>query len=145
MMMRLFDSWVHEQDMRRAVDRPGNDAGPVLDAVLAWHRRNIGYVVGKRAHAPDGVAIAFHLEDAPPHHQILVRVTDGRAHVVETSDAATSDATPPDVTLTCTVDTFNALLCGRGDGVTAIATGRLRIRGDDALGRRVAGAMNYLF
>src|SRR4051812_20395269 len=31
MRIRLFDSWVHEQDMRRALGRPGHESGPAAD------------------------------------------------------------------------------------------------------------------
>jgi uncharacterized protein (TIGR03083 family) len=135
MRMRAFDSWVHEQDMRRAVGIPGNLDGPVVELVLGWHRRNIGYVVGKRAKAPEGSVVTFALTDADP---ISVAVAGGRAAVIDADSAATT-------TLTLDVETFNALLCGRWDGPDAIARGRLTITGDEALGRQVAGAMDYLF
>jgi uncharacterized protein (TIGR03083 family) len=134
MRMRTFDSWVHEQDIRRAVGKPGHLSGPVVDLVLEWHRRNIGYVVGKLAKAPDGSVVRFALDDAPP---ITVSVADGRAKVVD-------DATP-DATLHLDVETFNALLCGRWDAATAIERDRLRIDGDVALGGQVADAMGYVF
>jgi uncharacterized protein (TIGR03083 family) len=134
MRMRVFDSWVHEQDIRRAVGRPGHLTGPVVDLVLDWHRRNIGYVVGKRAKAPDGTTVRFALTDAPP---VTVSVVEGRAKVVD-------DATP-DTTLNLDVETFNALLCGRWDAATAIERARLRIDGDIALGGRIADAMGYVF
>ena len=51
---RPFDLWMHEQDIRRATGRPGN-----LDTAGAAHAtgvcaRSLGYVLGKRAHAPGG-------------------------------------------------------------------------------------------
>jgi uncharacterized protein (TIGR03083 family) len=134
MRMRTFDSWVHEQDIRRAVGVPGHLDGPVVDLVLEWHRRNIGYVVGKRAKAPDGSVVQFALDG---RDAITVSVTDGRAKVVD-------DATPG-VTLHLDVETFNALLCGRWDAATAIDRDRLRIDGDVALGGQVADAMAYVF
>jgi uncharacterized protein (TIGR03083 family) len=134
MRMRTFDSWVHEQDIRRAVGKPGHLSGPVVDLVLDWHRRNIGYVVGKRAKAPDGSTVRFALADAPP---VTVSVIDGRAKVVD-------DGTP-DATLHLDVETYNALLCGRWDAATALERDRLRIDGDVALGGQVADAMGYVF
>ena len=134
MRMRVFDSWVHEQDMRRAVAQPGNLAGPVVDLVLDWHRRNIGYVVGRRAKAPEGAVVRFDLADAAP---ITVAVQDGRANVV--------DDAPATATLGLDVEAFNALLCGRWDSSTALDRDRLRLDGDTALGRQVADAMAYVF
>jgi predicted lipid carrier protein YhbT len=105
----------------------------VVDLVLDWHRRNIGYVVGKRAKAPEGAVVEFALEDAAP---ITVAVRDGRATVVDEADAS--------ATLTLDVEAFNALLCGRWSFDDALDKGRLRIDGDAALGRRVAEAMAYV-
>jgi uncharacterized protein (TIGR03083 family) len=133
MRMRVFDSWVHEQDMRRAVGIAGNLSGPIVDLVLDWHRRNIGYVVGKRAKAPDGSVVQFALADAAP---ITVAVQAGRAAVVD-------DAVPT-TTLSLDVEAFNALLCGRWDAPTALARDRLRIEGDTTVGRAVADAMGYV-
>jgi uncharacterized protein (TIGR03083 family) len=141
MRMRTFDSWVHEQDMRRAVAIPGNLTGPIVDLVLDWHRRNLGYVVGKRAKAPDGAVVRFALADAAP---VTVAVTDGRATVVD--DAVVDDAgASTTTTLSLDVEAFNALLCGRWDASTALDRDRLRISGDTAVGRQVADAMGYVF
>jgi uncharacterized protein (TIGR03083 family) len=140
MRMRTFDSWVHEQDMRRAVAIPGNMTGPIVDLVLDWHRRNLGYVVGKRAKAPDGAIVRFALADAAP---ITVAVTDGRASVVD--GTGIDDAGASTTTLSLDVEAFNALLCGRWDASTALDRDRLRIDGDTAIGRQVAEAMGYVF
>jgi uncharacterized protein (TIGR03083 family) len=139
MMMRLFDSWVHEQDMRRAVGAPGHVAGAAVDAVLAWHRRNIGYVVGKKAHVPEGTTVQFDLTDAP-QSSVTVTVTDGRAHVLDDPSGVT-----PTTVVRLDVETFNALLCGRWDADSAIADGRVTLDRDVPLGEQVTRAMNYLF
>ena len=33
MRVRIFDCWMHEQDIRRAVGRPGHVEGPAVDRV----------------------------------------------------------------------------------------------------------------
>jgi uncharacterized protein (TIGR03083 family) len=136
MRMRVFDSWAHEQDMRRAVGRPGHLDGPVVELVLEWHRRNIGYVVGKRAKAPEGSVVRFDLAGAAA--PITVAVRDHRAAVV-------GDDVSPGTTLHLDVEAFNALLCGRWSAADATGRGRLRIDGDAALGLQVANAMGYVF
>jgi uncharacterized protein (TIGR03083 family) len=138
MRMRVFDSWVHEQDIRRAVGVPGHLTGPVVDLVLEWHRRNLGYIVGRRAGVPDGSAVAFDLGA----ERIVVAVEGKRARVLDDGDAASAD---PAVTLQLDVETFNALLAGRWSADHAIAQDRLRVTGDTALGHQVAAAMAYLF
>ena len=49
---RVFDAWVHEQDMRRAVGRPGDLDTPVAAAALDRIVGTMPFVVGKRAGAP---------------------------------------------------------------------------------------------
>jgi uncharacterized protein (TIGR03083 family) len=139
MRMRVFDSWVHEQDMRRALGVPGHLEGPVVDLVLDWHRRNLGYVVGKRAGAPDGSVVVFDVT-GPTRDRIAVEVAGGRASLADDRDAG-------NVTSTLSLDTeaFNALLCGRWDTTGAMDRGALRIEGDVELGRRVADSMGYVF
>lgn len=84
MRIRVFDCWMHEQDIRVALDRPPSDDelaghGPSLavDEIAA----TMGYVVGKLAKAPDGSRIQFDLT-GPLARTIRVNV-DGRAAVID--------------------------------------------------------------
>jgi uncharacterized protein (TIGR03083 family) len=138
MTVRLFDSWAHEQDMRRALARPGHLTGPVVDSVMAWHRRSLGFVVGKKAGAPDGSVVAFSVT-GPTIARYVVEVHDRRATVVDSPSA------PPTATLTLDTEAFNALLCGRWTADDALAQGRLALDGDATLAAAVAGAMAYVF
>lgn len=140
MRMRVFDSWVHEQDIRRAVARPGHLDGPVVDLVLAWHRRNLGYVVGKRAKAPEGSVVAFDVVNGGGDRveRNVLAVRDGRAVEIDDGDDTATE-------LVCDVETYNALLCGRWSAADALRVERLRINGDPTLGRQVAEAMAYVF
>ena len=138
MTVRLFDSWVHEQDMRRALARPGHLTGPVVDAVMAWHRRSLGFIVGKKAGAPEGSVVAFSVTGPTAAHY-MVEVRDGRATVLESATAT------PTATLTFDTEAFNALLCGRWTADDALARSRLTLDGDLTLARAVAGALSYVF
>ena len=138
MIVRLFDCWVHEQDIRRAVDRPGHLTGPVVDEAMAMHRGSLGFIVGKKAGAPDGSVVAFSVT-GPTVANYLVEVRDRRAAVV---DGASATAT---ATLTCDTETYNALLGGRWTADDALAQGRLHLDGDLELATAVASSMGYLF
>jgi len=137
MSMRLFDSWAHEQDMRRAVGRPDHLTGPVVEAVMAWHLRSLGFIVGKRAGAPDGAIVEFAVT-GPTAANYFIAVRDRRATVVDRPSAA------PTATLTCDTETFNALLCGRCVPDDALADGTLTLAGDLAIAQAVARAMPYV-
>jgi uncharacterized protein (TIGR03083 family) len=49
--IRVFDCWLHEQDVRCAVNRPGNLTGPVADFVVARCSMALPMIVGKRGGA----------------------------------------------------------------------------------------------
>ena len=138
MIVRLFDCWVHEQDIRRAVAKPGQLTGPVADEAMAMHRGSLGYIVGKKAGAPDGSVVAFSVTGPTVAHY-LVEVRDRRAAVV---DGASATAT---ATLTSDTETYNALLCGRWTADDALAKGRLQLDGDIELATAVASSMGSLF
>ena len=138
MIVRLFDCWVHEQDIRRAVARPGHLSGPVVDEAMAMHRGVLGFIVGKKAGAPDGSVVAFSVTGPTVAHY-LVEMRDRRAAVV---DGASATAT---ATLTCDTETYNALLCGRWTADDTLARGRLQLDGDLELATAVASSMGYVF
>lgn len=84
MRIRVFDCWMHEQDIRTALGRPSSDdelAGPVSPLALDEAAATMGYVVGKLAKAPDGSRVQFELT-GPLARSIRVNV-DGRAQVVD--------------------------------------------------------------
>jgi uncharacterized protein (TIGR03083 family) len=84
MRIRVFDCWMHEQDIRAAVGRPSSDdelAGPASELALDEVAATMGYVVGKLAKAPDGSRVQFELT-GPLARSIRVGV-DGRAQVVD--------------------------------------------------------------
>ncbi|MEX1007382.1 MAG: maleylpyruvate isomerase family mycothiol-dependent enzyme [Acidimicrobiia bacterium] len=135
---RIFDSWAHEQDMRRAVARPGN-----LDSDAARFCQNMvvdamPFVVGKKVAPPDGCTIVFSITGPLPR-EVTIQMVERRA--------ARLDAVPDHPTARLTMDsvTFERVACGRVDPALTLAAGEVQIDGDDELGRRVVGEMNYMF
>ena len=134
--VRVMDSWAHEQDMRRAVGRPGDLEGPAVDLSLGRITKTMPLVVGKRASAPDGSCVVFDV--VGPAGATIPVVVSGRAAIAE---AVPSD---PSVTLTMDVETYAAVAFGRWDPTTALEEGRITITGDEELGRSVVHAMNFM-
>jgi len=134
---RVFDSWVHEQDMRRAVHRPGDLEGPVADAAFERVVASMPFVVGKKAQAPQGSTVVFDLT-APLTRRFAIR-TDRRAQLL--------DEMPDDATVRVTTDgeTFLRLACGRLDPAEVLTGDAVQLEGDETLGRRVVDALNFLF
>lgn len=81
MQIRLFDCWMHEQDIRDTVGVPGHESGPCPEAAVDQMVRALGYIVGKRAGAPHGSSVTIELT-GPVRRSVHVQVAE-RAHVVD--------------------------------------------------------------
>lgn len=133
--IRVMDCWAHEQDMRRAVGRPGG-----LDSASAAHSidrliRTLPIVVGKRAATPEGAAVAFDIT-GPVERHLVYEVRDGRAGLVDTSSA------PPIATVSMDSETFAILAFGRRPAADVLD--RITFGGDVDHGRRIVDALNMM-
>jgi uncharacterized protein (TIGR03083 family) len=128
--LRVMDTWSHEQDMRRALSRPGHTEGPAADEAVRYFSQYIPLVVAKRAGAPDGSTVVIELGDRPP---LVVAVNDGRG--------AVADAVPDDPTalVRMPVATFAAVVGGRSDPPDDI-----EVAGDQELGGRVVAGLSFM-
>jgi uncharacterized protein (TIGR03083 family) len=133
MQIRVFDCWIHEQDVRDAVGQPGHGAGPVAEQAVDEIGRALGYIVGKRAAAPEGSSVTFELTG--PLTRSLHVMVEGRARVVDGLDA------PAGVTVTMGSDLFTRLACGRVE--PALMLREVRLSGDQELGRRIVDNMAF--
>jgi uncharacterized protein (TIGR03083 family) len=127
--LRVMDSWMHEQDIRRATGRPGHTHGPAAEEALGYFTRFLPYVVGKRAAAPDGSKVVFRVGGRDP---VAVQVAGGRGSLAAGPDGAT-------VSLAIPVTTFAALVGGRAD-----VPDDVDITGDQQLGRRLLASMGFM-
>jgi uncharacterized protein (TIGR03083 family) len=136
MRVRVFDCWMHEHDIRDALDRPaekptGETSRLALDEMAA----SMGFVVGKLGGAPEGSRVAIELT-GPLARTIYVDVA-GRGQVVE-------DFGGQEPTATITMDglLFSRLAGGR----TALAphADAVTYGGDEEVGRRVVEHLNYV-
>jgi uncharacterized protein (TIGR03083 family) len=132
--IRVFDFWVHEQDMRVPLGLPGHESGPAAELALDEIEISLPYIVGKKIGLPDGMAITIDLT-GPVERTMHVKV-DGRAGNVDSLDDA-------DVVLRADSLTFALLACGRIDPQRAIDEGRITWAGDDTWGE--AAARNLAF
>jgi uncharacterized protein (TIGR03083 family) len=132
---RVFDAWVHEQDMRRAVGRPGG--WDTSAAALALDRmvEIMPMVVGKKVGPPDETVVAFAIT-GPVERDVVIAMADGRAAIAAEGAQAT-------VTLRLDAETFVRLAAGRGDPDEVVAL--VTFEGDEALGAAVVREMNFLF
>lgn len=129
--LRVMDTWSHEQDIRRAVGRPGHTEGPAADEAVEYFLRRVPLVVARRAAPADGDVVVLEIGSRPP---LAVAVKDGRGSVVDAAGAE------PTVALRMPVGTFGALVGGRSDADLAT----VEMTGDRALGDRVVGALGFM-
>ncbi len=80
---RVFDSWVHEQDMRQALGQPGGLGGGAAEEAMRRITETAGYVVGKKAAAPDGTTVVIELE-APLAQTIAIVCASGASSSITT-------------------------------------------------------------
>ena len=135
--IRIFDAWVHEQDMRRALGRPGDLEGPVAQHSVGRMAMAIPYVVAKKAQAAHGTTVVFNLT-GPAGRTVAVGVEAERG--VEIPEPPAS----PTAGLTMDVETFACLCCGRWEPATALESGKVTITGDLVLGEKIVSRMNFM-
>jgi len=129
MEIRVFDCWVHEQDVRRAVGRPGHLDGPVVELAMSRVTGALGFVVGKRVAPGDGTSVVVEL-GAPFATTLAVKVAGGRA-------GAVAPPSMPTVHIRSDGEAWLCLGTGRWTADEALARGRVALSGDEALARRI--------
>jgi uncharacterized protein (TIGR03083 family) len=133
--VRILDCWVHEQDVRRALESPGNLDTPGAEHTVDRLLRALPMVVGKRAACPEGAAIVVELT-GPIVRNVVCEVTGGRAGFVDTPSS------PPQATIATDSECFVLLTTGRrtADQVAD----RLTSTGDGDLAARVVAGLNVM-
>jgi uncharacterized protein (TIGR03083 family) len=122
---RPLDVWMHEQDVRRAVGRPGGLDSPAAAHTVDYLSESLGYVLAKRAGAAPGTSLRLDVEGHAP--VAFVVGDDGRGRRLdELPDALT-------VAIATDRESFAVLAGGR----RTPPEGAVRIDGDVDLGRRV--------
>jgi uncharacterized protein (TIGR03083 family) len=133
---RVVDVWMHEQDVRRAVERPGAWDTPAAQVTIAGFAASLGFVLGRRVRPPAGTVVRWRVgeiggTDRPDGFEVTMRMEDdGRARPAAAAEAA-------DASVLMTMEQF-VLACGgrrTADEINAA------VAGDVQLGRRVVAAM----
>jgi uncharacterized protein (TIGR03083 family) len=139
MDLRVFDSWVHEQDVRTATGRPGGSGGRASAISLDRVQAAMGFVVGKKAASPEGSVVRFTVTGSGgDERRFALRVAGGRAKPVGADEA-------PTVALTLSSIDFAQLGCGRTRADDVVAAGGIGVAGDPVLAQAVLNSMNFMF
>lgn len=138
MRIRTFDCWMHEQDIRAAVQRPSSDdelGGPASRLSLDEISSTMGFVVGKLAKAPDGSRVLFELT-GPLARSMRVSV-DGRARVVE-------DFGGLEPTATIRLDGLQFTRLAGGRPMSPARSQDVELGGDNALATQIVERLNFV-
>lgn len=125
---RALDVWVHEQDIRRAIGKPGD-----LDSVGARYAQSafaavLPYVVGKLTDAPAGSTVVVDITGPVPDTFGVEVREDGRGYPTDANSV-----TEPTVRLSMDTESFTILGAGRREPTTL----PIRIEGDEDLARQI--------
>ncbi len=138
MRVRVFDCWMHEHDIREALQRPASDAeldGPAARLALDEIASTMGYVVGKLGKAPEGSRVVIELT-GPPARTIRVSV-DGRAQVVD-------DFGGREPTATIRLDALQFTRLSGGRPMSAGHAQDIELGGDRDVGARIVEHLNFV-
>jgi uncharacterized protein (TIGR03083 family) len=125
---RPLDVWMHEQDVRRAVGRPGNLNSTQAKHTADYLAESLGYVLGKKVGAPTGTSLVLDMAGSEP---VAFEIDEnGRGQRV---------AVPAEPTVTLRMDreSFIRLAGGRRPA----EPGRVAVTGDQALGEQVLASL----
>lgn len=134
--MRAMDTWVHEQDIRDALGRPGHLDSPGARATAAQLLPGLAKIWVKGAGAAPGQSVRVTITGPGLIAERLVLVdADGRGRDVPSVD---------DVTTTLAMDwpTYLALTCGRGD--QELLRTRVEVGGDVELARSALASFTVM-
>lgn len=134
--IRVMDNWVHEQDIRRAVGRPGHLAGPAAEHSIDRFLTGMPMVVGKRAKAPQGASVRLVLTGPV--------LRDGTVVVGERAGWSDGPVAEPTATLRMSSAAYVTAATGRQPGSALLERGRILVSGDTELGTAVVAGLNIM-
>ena len=137
MGVRVFDCWVHEDDIRQALGMKHHLGGDTGRFAVEEIVRALPRIVGNGAGAPDGSRVRFRVvgEDDADLPLVTDVVVDGRARLADVDDAAR-----PTVELVFDTATFVRATTGR---ITAEPGHGVEVTGDEDLGRAILGSLAF--
>lgn len=128
MHIRVYDCWIHEQDIRDAVDRPGHEAGLAVDVTLDVIAANLGPAVSPEflgSHKTVTLALTSEGETARTLH----------LHLGDSARVVRSLRKPAVATLTMPVGVITRLSAGRVDPSSVRAV--IKMDGDTDFAERI--------
>jgi uncharacterized protein (TIGR03083 family) len=126
LQIRVFDCYVHEQDLRRSLNLPGHSSGVIAEFSMDEVERALGYIIGKQARLPQGSSVQLRLLGGVQRTWNVA--VNERAQLVESLEQ-------PTCALQLDSAIFMALACGRED--PAAVANDIHVEGDERLAQQI--------
>jgi uncharacterized protein (TIGR03083 family) len=134
--LRTFDCWTHEQDVRRALGRPGGLDTEAARVAVGWIRQSLPSVVARGARVPAGRSVALRVE-GPVAFTAVVRVETAETGKPRGVLLPEEDAPTVDAGLRLTTEAYARRACGRISAADTTA----QVSGDEAIAGAVLTAL----
>jgi len=135
--IRIFDSWTHLQDMRRAAGHPGDLATPGAQVSALQMARSTSFVLARNIEAPAGTTFRVSVT-GPIAFERWAGIDDDRRGV-DIDEVSRPEA--PTIALDTDWETYARLGAGRLDVTSAEVQERARVSGEPELAGRILEAL----
>jgi len=132
--MRTFDSWTHEQDIRRAVSLPANLASPGAQVTAVQIARTLGFALSRNVGAPAGTTVRLTVTGPIAFERYAVVAEDGKGRDCDAVEE-------PTIGLTTDWETYARLAAGRIDPDAPDVRASITLTGDRSLAARLPQAL----
>jgi uncharacterized protein (TIGR03083 family) len=132
--MRTFDSWTHEQDIRRAVGLPANLASPGAQVTAVQIARTLGFALSRNVEAPPGTTVRLTVTGLIAFERYAVVDEDGKGRDCDVVEQ-------PTIGIATDWETYARLAAGRLDTDDPGVRARVRLEGDEAMAERLPAAL----
>jgi len=132
--MRTFDTWTHEQDIRRAVELPANLRTPPAQVAAVQMARTLGFMLAKNVEAPPGTTIRLTVTGPIEFEKYAAVGADGKGADIDAVD-------DPTIGITTDWETYARLAAGRIDPDAPDVRASITLTGDRSLAARLPQAL----
>jgi len=138
MRMRIFDVWVHIQDIRASLGEEGDLDGPAAEVSASQMVKGLGRSWAREVKASADQSALITVVEPGLSFAVLLRLDDDGRGIAEAPNADADADANTDVTLTMTWPTFAAGCCGR----ETFRPEDVAVSGDTHLASRVLNSLN---
>jgi uncharacterized protein (TIGR03083 family) len=141
-LMRTFDVWAHEQDIRTALGRPGNLDSPAAAVFVGLVLLQLPKLIVRGADLEPGQCVVIDVTGPLVASEGVRVVVDG--HGQPRGHPVTADPPPdgyPTTTISLSTEAFTRRVAGRRTARDTVSDPAYSVVGDEAIARRVLEAL----